>query len=290
MNLFLSTRAMTDSREDHLTEFFAAALHLSSQARRAFFDLALAPYCHAHGWAPCEISSIETQICYDDSSCRPDMLFGLSNGKVIACENKLDAVETLGPEADERPQLERYLDLPIDGLMYVRASWRPPDPHVLAHPKYIKPSDRQHFLWRDFYSLFESSTDPFLVWIREGFERMGFTPPHPLVGELKTEADRLNFAKLWSQVRSHAHALGWKSSPGSIVQLYLDSNESSSADVVFIQPVAGGFQFKNGAAFDITSAIPNLISRISFPPARPSLRISTSSGPRPFHLRRRAAP
>jgi len=244
MNLFLSTRAMTDAREDHLTEFFATALPLFPQTRSAFFDLALAPYCQARGWAPVEISSVETQPCYDEASCRPDMLLSLSNGKLIACENKLDALETLGPEADERPQLERYLDLPIDGLMYVRASWRPPEPHVSDHPKYIKPAYGEHFLWRDFYPLFEASTDPFLVWLQEGFERLGFTPPHPQVGELKTDADRHNFAKLWSKVRSHAHQLGWSSSAGSIVQIYLDSNDNSSADVIFIQPIAGGFQFR----------------------------------------------
>jgi len=60
MNLFLSTRATTDAREDHLTEFFAAALHLFPQTRNAFFDLALAPFCHARGWTSVEITSIET--------------------------------------------------------------------------------------------------------------------------------------------------------------------------------------------------------------------------------------
>ena len=235
---------MTDAREDHLTEFFAAALYFFPHTRSAFFDFALAPYCRARGWAPCGITSIETQRCYDEASCRPDMLLGLGNGKLIACENKLDAVETPGPEADERPQLERYLDLPIDGLMYVRASWRPPEPHVLNHPKYIKPANGEHFLWRDFFPLFEASTDPFLVWLQEGFERLGFTPPHPQVGELKTEADRHDFAKLWFKVRSHAHQLGWSSSAGAIVQLYLDSNDKSSADVIFIQPITGGFQFR----------------------------------------------
>src|SRR5437016_3244178 len=111
MNLFWATRTMTNSREDHLTEFFAAALHLFPQMRTAFYDLALASYCRAKGWEACEISSVETQPGYDDASCRPDMLITLSNGKLIASEHKLDAVETPGPECDDRQQLERYLDL-----------------------------------------------------------------------------------------------------------------------------------------------------------------------------------
>jgi hypothetical protein len=244
MNLFLSTRAMTDAREDHLTEFFAAALHLFPQFRDAYYDLTLATYCRANGWDPCEISSIDTQHCYDDASCRPDMLITLSNGKLIACEHKLDAVETLGPESDDRRQLERYLDLPIDGLLFIRASWKPPGRHVLKHPKYIKPNDREHFLWRDFYPLLEASTDPFLLWIKEGFERLGFTPPHPQIGELKEDTDRHNFAKLWSKVRSYAHSLGWEPSAGAIVQLYLNDNDRSCADFIFIQPTATGFQFR----------------------------------------------
>jgi len=245
MNLFLSTRRMAEGHhEDHLTEFFAAALHIFPQIRKGFYDLALESYCRASGWGPCEISSIETQPCYDDSFCQPDMLITLSNGKHIACEHKLDAVETMGPDADKRPQLERYLDLPeIDGLLYVRASWKPPERHVVNHPKYIKPRDGEHFLWRDFHPLFASSTDPFLLWMREGFERFGFTPPHPQV-TVETEADRHNFAKLWSKTRSYAHRLGWSTSPGSIIQLYLDGNENSSAEAIFIQPTARGFQFR----------------------------------------------
>jgi len=244
MNLFLQTRKLTDRREDHLTEFFAAALELSPQVRKAFFDLVIAPFARAHGWPPSEISKISTQHCYDDASCRPDMLLTLSNGKLIACEHKLDAAETLGPELDDRLQLERYLDLPVDGLIYVRSSWKPPELHVLKHPKYIRPADREHFLWRDFYPLFEGLADPFQSWIREGFEALGFTPPHPAIGELDTEAEQRNFAKFWDKTRSFARDLGWYSSPGSIVQLYLEDNDASSASVVFIQPTAGGFQFR----------------------------------------------
>ena len=54
------------------------------------------------------------------------MLLQLSNGQRIICEHKLEALETVGPVEDERGQLERYLDLPVEGVVYVRSSWKPP--------------------------------------------------------------------------------------------------------------------------------------------------------------------
>ena len=40
MNLFLSTRKLTNSGEDHLTEFFAAALQMSEALRDAYSGIA----------------------------------------------------------------------------------------------------------------------------------------------------------------------------------------------------------------------------------------------------------
>lgn len=82
------------------------------------------------------------------------------------------------------------------------------------------------------------------MWLKEGFERLGFTPPHPQIGRLETEAEKRSFAKLWGKTRSVAHGLGWDSSPGAIVQLYLERNAGSTASCVFIQPTDGGFQFR----------------------------------------------
>ena len=244
MNLFLSTRALTDSAEDHMTEFFAAALEHFPHVRSRYFEIAIAGFASTKGWGSCEIKDIETQHCYEDESCIPDMLLTLSNGKLVLCEHKLDSPETPGSEVDERPQLQRYLDLPVDGLLYVRSAWQPPETAVLIHPKYIKPRDREHFLWRDFFPLFENASEPFLLWLKEGFERLGFTPPHPRIGELDSDSERQNFAKLWSKTRSYAHRLGWSSSPGAVVQLYFDSNVNALADLVFIQPTSSGFQFR----------------------------------------------
>jgi len=242
MNLFWSTRALTASREDHLTEFFAAALDTSRTFREAYYRFILGRYAQDKHWGKISIAGIETQVNFAGTTCQPDMLIKLSNGKRIACEHKLDALETQGPASDRRGQLLRYLDLPIDGLMYVRSLWKPPNSRVLEHPNYIRPEAREHFLWRDFYPLLEGKSAPLLQWLREGFERLGFTPPHPSIGEMSgpdmelNREHRRNFAKLWARTRSRAMELGWKVQADSIVELYLTGNASSIANWIFISP------------------------------------------------------
>jgi len=241
MNLFWSTRALTQEREDHLTEFIAAALELSTPFREAYLSLLLSG-CNHKNLAGNSIERVETQVAFPGTTCCPDMVLHLSNGDMIVCEHKLDAVETLGPSGDPRGQLKRYLDLPIQGLGYFRTCWKPPDRVVLDDQKYIRPASREHFLWRDLYPLLEDSNDPFLAWMREGFERLGFTPPHPSVGEMSgpdtdvNRRNRKNFAKLWGATRSLARGLGWKVKADSIVELYLSDNASSIAAWIFISP------------------------------------------------------
>jgi hypothetical protein len=246
MNLFLSTRKLTSAGEDHLTEFFAAALSISADLREAYFNFAIRDFALHKKWTHCSIADVRTQRLFEDSNCCPDMVLTLTNGKVIVCEHKLEAPETRGSEMDDRLQLARYLDLPkVDGLIYVRASTLVPDAHVLGHAKYIKPVKREHFLWRDFYALFEDATDPFISWMKEGFEHLGFTAPHEQIGDLKTEADQRNFAKLWDKTCHTARRMGWHVEPGSIVQLYLDSEDKSTlAGGFFVQPTGGGFMLR----------------------------------------------
>jgi hypothetical protein len=242
MNLFWNTRRFTSSREDHLTEFFAASLKLSPSARKRYFDVALRQFAAKNGWRTCQIQDIETQCSFDGTTCCPDMVLTLSNGKRIACEHKLDAPETAGPECDPRGQLSRYLALPIDGLVYVRESWKAPERHVLEHRKYIRPaSGAEHFLWRDFYCLFEDAEDQFLCWMREALNRLGFTPPHAQIGELVATEDRRNFAKYWGKTKSFAHNHGWYVGIGSIAEIYLSENSSALASMVYVQPSPSRF-------------------------------------------------
>ena len=89
MNLFWATRSLTHSREDHLTEFFAAALELSQQFREKYTSIVLDQFAEKNGWEKPVISAIETQVVFDDASCRPDMLIKLENGKQFCVSTKL---------------------------------------------------------------------------------------------------------------------------------------------------------------------------------------------------------
>jgi hypothetical protein len=245
VNLFWATRSLTEAREDHLTEFFAAALAHVPSFRQAYADLVLGDFAARAGWSPPVIELVETQPEYPGTGCRPDMILRLANGKVVACEHKLEALETLGAE-DDRGQLERYLELPIDALVYVRRAWLPPDPAVTSSPKYVRPANREHFLWSDFFALLGPDQHVLVDWLREGFEWLGFTPPNPNVGELtllpnsETRAAMVDFAKLWDPVKTAVARLGWTVQTGSLIQLYLVRHPTSPAAQVFISPESRG--------------------------------------------------
>ena len=121
-NLFLATRRLTRSKEDHLTEFLAGLISTNKKFNQDFSQLILGEFAKKNGWQEPLISTVETQISYPGTTCRPDMLFVLEDGHIILCENKIDAPETMGQSQDPRGQLKRYLDLPTDGLAYIRSS------------------------------------------------------------------------------------------------------------------------------------------------------------------------
>lgn len=246
MNLFWTTRALTSQREDHLTEFIAAALEHSPLFRAAYSEFVLGEHARRNEWDAPVIKTVRTQVCFETTACCPDMILELEDGKRIACEHKLDAGETMGPEHDPHGQLERYLNLPVDGLFYVRSMWKAPNRHCLDHKKYIRPEWREHFLWRDFYPLLKPGDHILVDWLRDGFERLGFTPPHPSIGEMQGPdyeenlRNRSNFAKHWQRTCSFALEQGWKVERGSIVELYLSANPDAIASEVFITPLHGG--------------------------------------------------
>jgi hypothetical protein len=214
-NLFLSTRKLAKgAKEDHLTEFFAAALDIDEPFREAYASMVIAPFAEKWGWAEPRIRNVETQKKFEGHNSCPDMALTLTDGNVIICEHKLEANETLAPASPEtdklvadalkqdESQLWRYLKLPIDGLVFVRESPKPPAQKVLEHDKYVLPSKGKHFLWRDFYdSLAHGKSQP-CIWLRDGFEKLGYTPPLPFVGDLSESDKQYNFAKLWTQTRS----------------------------------------------------------------------------------------
>lgn len=240
-NLFINTRHLTDRKEDHLTEFFAGLLLSSPSFRKAYERFVLGSFFRRQGWKDVQIVKVETQCHYADEKRIPDMILHLSNGMKIACEHKIEALET-GKDDDNNPnQLWDYLHLPdISGLVYVRSNWKPPLPDVVKHPKYVKPLKASHFLWRDFYHLLRRDDTVMGRWMKEAFEYLGYTPPVVLIGEMsgldkaENERNRHNFVKLMTTTRNFANALGWKYEAGSIEGHYLSKNAKAACSDVLI--------------------------------------------------------
>lgn len=115
----------------------------------------------------------------------------LSDDSIVLCENKLDAAETIGNvESGNLLQLERYLQLPVDHVIYIRSELLPPSYQVMSHPKYLSPIERPHYLWRDIYPLLCEDPNPIVGELRDGFKSMGFVPAHPVIGDLTRNAPR----------------------------------------------------------------------------------------------------
>lgn len=291
LNPFLTTRRMAQAHlENHLTEFFAAALDECVEFRQAYADRALRAYGAEQGWGAVEITRVETQVPYPGTSCCPDLRLTLlgSDGVVryVVAEHKVAAPETLGRPVGETQdeletqqtvgQLERYLSLPtVDGVLYVRESWKTPSAEVMDNPKYIAPTDAPHFLWSHFHGPLKKAAEKSAVvrWLAEGFESLGYLQPHAAIGDLddldpdKRERNRQDMKRLWGQTHSRASALGWKVSTGSTIELYL-RNSASKAELVWIAPSSGGVRLRVTPKLGLHDQVVEClrkVSELSFP-------------------------
>jgi len=212
----------------------AGALETDAEFRSAYEDLVLTPPA-SDGVVP-RIAGVEVQALFTDQRSCPDMVLTLEDGRRVACEHKIEAPETLildVAEGEPADQLRRYLRIrDVDALAYFRASMKAPPQDVLDHPKYLRPTGAAHFLWRDLYGPLTRGTQPLSIWLREGFEQLGYTPPLPHVGELVTDdwdeshAAQVNFGKLWDATK-RALAEGWTNETGTSSTLFLYRNLSS---------------------------------------------------------------
>lgn len=241
-NLFLNTRSLTSSKEDHLTEFLAALITMNEPFRLGFSALLLDEYASRKGWQSPRIKQVETQISYPGTNCCPDMRFTLEDGHILLCENKIEALETKGSSIDPRGQLLRYLDLPTDGVAYIRATPSCDlDKEVAGHGRFVT-RNGHHFLWRDIYPLLLSIDDPLVAAVRRGFEVMGFLPPLPAVGTLSdfnAEIDKQNraaFKELWQLAADYGRQRGWKADLNVNGELYFTPETSYPARQIFVSP------------------------------------------------------
>lgn len=243
MNLFWETRRLTQLREDHLTCFLAVALEVDSSFRAAYEHEVLESL--AIDETRPSIARVETQPAFRGTTCRPDLQLLLTDGRTIICEHKLEACETpiLMPEGETLGQLERYLELDIDKVAYFRATLDAPSGKVLDSPKYLRPRSSPHFLWRDLYEPLLMGEHVVSAWLREGFEKMGFTPPVPHLGPLwpddseEVRQNQLNFGKLWHSTTSYA-GTHWKIGTARRCALDLGPRSPGIVNRVGLSPLA----------------------------------------------------
>lgn len=179
--------------------------------------------------------SVETQAAYPAASmlggtmsCRPDLRLS-SGDEVILFEHKIDAdqhdEEVVDPVMGERrllSQLERYLA--VEPRAYIVLVTRGPSDvreAALAHPRYVQPSGKSHFLWSDLYPVVEHFAQ------REGHESgmvaelllfmrdLHMQPPRKGEGVIPSEnrpgmeAERAVYARDWEPTLRFLDANGW---------------------------------------------------------------------------------
>ena len=225
-----------------MTEFLAALITMSEAFCLEFSYLLLGEYAARNGWIDPVIASVETQVSYPGTNCCPDMRFTLEDGHVILCENKIEAPETQGSSGDPRGQLRRYLDLPSDGVIYIRATpSHGLEAEVTGHPRFVT-SNGHHFLWRDIYPLLSGNSNPLVVSVCKGFEVMGFVPPLPAVGTLsdfnssEDEQNRSAFKELWQLAADYGRQLMWKVETNKNAELYYSPDTSCPVYMIFVSP------------------------------------------------------
>lgn len=158
--------SLTSSKEDVLTEFFVESINQSQEFRVALTQVF---------GLQSEIQSALPQVAFPGTNCVPDMLLKLQNGDNIIVENKIDASETKGSESDPRNQLERYLDLPASGLIYIRRELKSVSEVVANSNKFIIPKNLSHFIWNHIYQATSNIDQPLVKSLREGLDALGLS-------------------------------------------------------------------------------------------------------------------
>ena len=246
-NLFRDTQKLTNKKEDHLTCFIAALLELDGSFREKYEALVLVRLSNL-GKIP-HIKEVHTQVGFADQGSRPDMILILDDNRRVVCEHKIDAPETEQTTIDGESvgQIKSYLKLPnISGVAYFRPLLTTISDKIRTNKLYLCPPNAAHFLWRDLYEPLALSDKMLTRWVRDSFERMGFTPPVPEIGELwPDENDKViknnqeNFGKLWEPTHNHLSSR-YKVDRGRRCELYIYPLTSGIINRVYVSPLAYG--------------------------------------------------
>lgn len=174
---------LTPRKEDFITECFAAVLQADKHAANTYWRILTAGTGTSIRAA--RVEKIETQCRFGNGSACCDLV--LQAGREhVAIEHKIDA-----PQG--RDQLVRYLSLPrteVTRVALVASDYQKVSDAAVINRRYIKPtSGHSHFLWADFYPLLKQSESrgcEVAAATRGLFDRLGFQPAHPLIGDLRT--------------------------------------------------------------------------------------------------------
>jgi len=178
---------------------------MSETFRFDFAALLLEQFAASKGWHSPVISRVETQVLYPESSILTDMRITLEDGRVILCVNSIE-VSAKPEQVFERQELLcGCLDLPIDGVAYIGAyTCDSLEPFILLDSRFIT-RNGQHFLWSDIYPLLKGNSNPLVISVCTGFEKMGLASSPP-------DADTLaRFSELeseWIEVPPAVHNRG----------------------------------------------------------------------------------
>ena len=170
-------------------------------------------------------SHMSSQTKLTSADTRPDQYYSRERAVlVVYIEGELvptiamfkDQMKRHGPGEEVKMQIQRYLGLPVAGVVYFRPTLATMTDEIAQHPRYIKPSSAQrHFLWRDLYEPLSHGEHVVAQWLFDGFRRLGFTPATPHVGPLlpdeaeDVKQNQRNFGKLWHRTSAHA-SRRWK--------------------------------------------------------------------------------
>lgn len=238
---------LTARDEDTFTECLAATLAEDPELRARFVAALCGDEVDGIRVRDARIE-VMPQKTFRDS--RVDMVFLLNGEKQIGVENKLWAPE--GENEAGEGQLCKYCRLGLSRLAFITGYHTSVDDKVLDHPCYVPPRNgRAHFLWADFHPLVEDAarragSSLLARALLAVFSYLGFTPPHPEVGDLRDpdperqRRNRENFAKLWEPTRQGLGKRGWKElMPGSVAELYVRGGTARRVDWAWIDPTWG---------------------------------------------------
>jgi hypothetical protein len=168
------------------------------------------------------------------------MRLTLADGHVILCEQRSETSADNSPRREDELHLLECLESSADAVVCVRPTWHPLLPEILAHPKYLRPEEGDHFLWRDFYPLLRAAESNLAAWLTEGFDLLGFAPPSPQVSDFSADMGQQgtdlsdSLSHLWGETRRWAEDQGWRTKAGSRVELQLFDNDASKVSSVFV--------------------------------------------------------